>query len=246
MRKILPLILFLSCSGGTLPSRPIISKVFGGEDGRSLNLHWFRLEGADSFAVFGIDSLSLRRITSTTDTFAVIREAFKKFLVFAYAPSDIQNSDTLKVEPYINSLYLHSFGSGKLSGVCFLKDEGFIFLCDPKNNDYHNILLFVLDSLTLISPSRDTAKFGYRETKFKKYTSEYPIPPSDFSNTVQITPSDKIAIWLDFGIMDSFDVGDYLGKVIIDSIHYGNYSRDSIVVFLRIWHGRITRLSWFF
>jgi len=243
MRKILPLILFFSCSGGTLPSRPIISKVFGGEDGMSLNLHWFRLEGADSFAVFGIDSLSLRRITSNTDTFAIIREVFKKFLVFAYAPSDIQNSDTLKVEPYLKNLELNSFGSGKFSGVCF-RDS--IFPCDPKNNDNHPILLFVLDSLSLISPSRDTAKFGYRETKFKKYTSEYPIPPSDFSNSVQITPSDKIAIWLDFGIKDNFDVGDYLGKVIIDSIHYGNYSRDSIVAFLKIWHGRITRLSWFF
>jgi len=152
-------------------------KGFGGEDGRSLNLHWFRLEGADSFAVFGIDSLSLRRITSTTDTFAIIREAFKKFLVFAYAPSDIQNSDTLKVEPYIKNLELNSFGSGKFSGVCF-RDS--IFPCDPKNNDNHPILLFVLDSLNLISPSRDTAKFGYRETKFKNISPNIPYHPPTF------------------------------------------------------------------
>jgi len=243
MKRVLPLLLFLSCSGGTLPSSPVISKIFGGEDGKTLNVHWFKLEGADSFTVFGIDSLSIKKIKSTTDTFALITEEFKKLLIFAYAPSDIQNSDTIRVEPYMKSLTLNSFGSGKFSGICF-KDT--IFPCDPKNEDNHPTLLFVLDSLSLISPSRDTAKFGYRNTKFKKYTLEYPIPPSDFSYSLQFSPSDKVALWFDFGIKDNFDMGDYLGKVMIDSVYYGDYSRDSITVFLRIWHGRITRLSWFF
>ncbi len=243
MKRLPLLIIFLSCSGGTLPSRPIVSKIFGGEDGKTLNLHWFRLEGADSFSVFGVDSLFLRRILSTTDTFALITDEFKKILIFAYAPSDIQNSDTLRVEPYTRSLVLYSFGSGRFSGVCF-KDS--IFSCDPKNEDNHYILIFVFDSLNLISPSEDTTKFGYRETKFKRYSSEYPIPSADFSKSIRIYPSDMIALWLDLSIKDNFDIGDYLGKVVVDSIYYGNGSRDSIYVLLRVWHGRITRLSWFF
>ncbi|MEO0195629.1 MAG: hypothetical protein ABIL67_03880 [candidate division WOR-3 bacterium] len=243
MKRLALLTLFISCAGGTLPSNPRISKVIGGGDGKSLYIYWYYLEGADSFTVYGVDSTSLGWILTTKDTFALITTPYKKLLVFAYAPSDIRMSDTINVSPYYSHISLYSYGSGQFSGVCF-KDS--ISPCNPEDGDNFAYLLFVLDSLRLISPSRDTAKFGHRETLFKPYNTDYPIPPSGYEKYINITPYDTLALWLDFGVSGNFDEGDYLGKVVVDSIHYGDHSRDSIRVYLKIWHGRISRLSWFF
>lgn len=242
MRRLTLLTLFISCTGGTLPSNPIISKVMGGGDGKSLYIYWYYLEGSDSFSVYGIDSTSLHRILTTTDTFAVITAPYEKLLVFGYAPSDIRTSDTINVSPNYAYISLYSYGSGQFSGVCF-KDT--ISACNPEDGDNFASLLFVLDSLKIISPSQDTAKFGHRETLFKPYGTQYPIPPSGYSKYIDISPSETLALWFDFGISGNFDEGDYLGKVVIDSIHFGDHSRDSIRVYFKIWHGKVSRLSWF-
>jgi len=225
-----------------LPSNPKITSVYGSEDANGIYVHWYSIEGADSFTVFGMDSSVLHRITSTSDTFVLIRQPYKNYLVYAYAPSDSRASNTINIEPYLFNLQVFSYGSGKFSGVCFSDS---LYPCNPEDGNAKLRLLFVLDSLRLLSPSENSDKFGQRITHFKTFTGEFPLPPDGYTRSVNINVGDTVALWIDFGIENEFDKGDVLGKVIVDSISFGDYTRDSIKVYMRVWHHRISRLKWF-
>ena len=231
----------VSCGGGMLPSNPKITEVYGSEDANGIYVHWYSIEGADSFVVFGIDSSVLHRITSTSDTSVLIRRPYKNYLVYAYAPSDSRASDTINIEPYSSDLEVFSYGSGNFSGVCFADS---LYLCNPEDGDEQPKLLFVLDSLKLISPSENSDKFGQRITQFKPFTGSFPVPPNGYTRSMSINIGDTVALWIDLGIENEFDKVDILGKITVDSILFGDYTRDSIKVYMSVWYHRISRLKW--
>lgn len=251
MRRLLPLALLLvSCGQGMLPSKPRVSGVWGNPTGDRLEINWYYLEGADRYEVWGIDSTGeAKGLYSGTDTTVSLGERYPYYLVVAYAPSDVQSSDTVKVAPIGGDFLLRSYGSGFRSAICYKPDttkDAWIFPCDPESPQMQPNLLLILDSLTLVSPLKDTAKFGSLHILYAPGPSDMaPLPPSGYADTFPVAVGETVAVWIDRGIAGTFDLTDNVLRVVLDSVYLGDGSRDSIRVWLGLRYQLVPRLRWY-
>jgi hypothetical protein len=253
MRKLLPALatlLIASCGQGILPSRPKVSGAWGDPNGEKIEIHWYALEGADRYEIKGIDERGKATVLyGGTDTLAVLGERYPYYTVVAYAPSDIQESDTVKALPLEDTFTLRSHGSGFESAVCYNTDttrKGKMSLCNPEDEDLQPSILLLLDSLNFVSPSRDTVKFGHLRILYSTGGADMaPLPPSGYADTFPIAVDETVAVWIDRGIADTFDLADNVLKVVVDSIYVGDGSRDSIHVWIKVRYQRIPRLRWY-
>ncbi|NPA79585.1 MAG: hypothetical protein GXO29_00845 [Thermotogae bacterium] len=249
-RYLLPLLgIFLSCGQGVLPSKPVISGSWGTEDGRRLEIYWYSLEGAQRYELKGIRDSSARILLNTTDTFAIVSDRFPAYTVVAYAPSDIQESDTLRTSPLEGSFGLHSYGSGFTSAICYYTDSTgttTLIECDPENEDVRGQMILLLDSLHFISPAKDTAKFGTLNILYVSGPSDMaPLPPTGYADSMAIVAGDTVASWMDRGLLGVFDLSDNVARIVVDSLYVGDGSRDSIRVWLSVRYQTIPRLRWY-
>ena len=250
MRRLLlalPLLLY-ACGQGTLPSKPVVSGVWGTPRGDSLEIHWYSLEGADRYEVKGIgEGGETDTLYSGTDTVVVLGRRYPYYTVVAYAPSDVQESDTVKVRPLEGSLTLRAYGSGFKNAVCYdPSSEEKIVLCNPEDEEVQPNIILLLDSLTFISPSADTAHFGSLRVLYSSGPSDMaPYPPEGYADTYPVVPGDTFAGWVDRGIADTFDLTDNVLRVIVDSLYVGDGSRDSIQVEVSVRYQLVPRLRWY-
>ncbi len=253
MRKLFPVfiaLLYLSCGQGVLPSRPRISGVWGDPTGEKLEIYWYFLEGADRYEVKGIDEKGEYSVLyEGTDTFAVVGDRYPSYTVVAYAPSDLQESDTVKVVPVEGSFQIHAHGSGFESAVCYDIDttyENRLSTCNPESGEVQPNIILLLDSLSFISPSKDTTRFGHKRLLYSSGGGDMaPLPPSGYADTFPVVAGETVAVWIDGGIADTFDLTDNVVRVVVDSLYVGDGSRDSISVWVNIRYQIIPRLRWY-
>ncbi|NPB04235.1 MAG: hypothetical protein GXO39_07475 [Thermotogae bacterium] len=252
MRKLLSIVfvLLVSCGQGVLPSKPVISSVQGSEDGASLEMFWYYLEGATRYEVKGLDGKgNITTLYSGEDTFAVISTRMPFYTVVAFAPSDMATSDTVETDPVVGNFTLHSYGSGFESGVCYGTDtlhSSELALCNPTDEEVQPFLLLILDSLSLVSPSSDTANFGDLRILYSSASGDLaPLPPDGYSPSYTLSLGDTVAGWIDRGVAGEFDLGDNLLKAVVLGLDVGDGSRDSITVRLEVSYQKIVRLRWY-
>ncbi len=230
-----------------LPSPPRFARVVGDEDGGRLEVHWYSLEGAEEYEFLGLDPKPHLLYTGM-DTSVRVAERFPKYILLAHAPSDIKESDTLEVEPLKGRFELYSFGSGFHSAACVNPGDSTepLFKCDPEDEGYRNNLIFVLDSIYFISPSERGDLFGSARSLFARSgSSSAPKPPEGYSTRYGVRQGDTVAVWLDGGIEGRLDESDNFALVVIDSVYGGDWSRDSVRVWVEIRYQRVARLRWF-
>ncbi len=247
MRKILPLlpVLLYSCGQGVLPSRPVVSGVWGNPRGDSLVIHWYSLEGAERYEVKGIgDKGETDTLYSGTDTVAVLGKRYPYYTVVAYAPSDIQESDTVVARVVGDTLTLRAYGSGFENAVCYT--EGKVEPCNPEDENLQPNVILLLDSLSFVSPSTDTTHFGHLRLLYSSGPSDMaPYPPDGYSEVYSVSVAETVAVWIDRGIADTFDLTDNVARVTIDSLYVGDGSRDSIRVKVSVRYQKVPRLRWY-
>ncbi len=250
MRRIVPFLplLLYSCGQGVLPSRPVVSGVWGSLRGDSLEVHWYSLEGADRYEVKGIgEEGETDTLYSGTDTVAVLGKRYPYYTVVAYAPSDIQESDTVTVGVLENILTIRAYGSGFENAVCYdPTTEDKVVLCNPEDDEVQPNVILLLDSLSFVSPSTDTAHFGLLRVLYSSGPKDMaPYPPEGYSDSYAVSVGETVAVWIDRGIADTFDLTDNVARVVIDSLYVGDGSRDSIQVRVSVRYQTVPRLRWY-